>query len=576
MKKVSTLIAAMSFVALTASAQVNNPIKVNQVGFYPNQEKTASIEEAGWSKQYTLTNEKGKTVWKGKAVRTAEKEWSGKKRQIIDFSTVTTPGTYTLSNGKDKQKVVIAEDALKDLSVASIKAFYLQRTGEPILEKHAGEYAREAAHMDTNVMIHPSAASKGRPAGTIINSAGGWYDAGDFNKYIVNSAFTVALMLDAYEMNPDYYKALEVNIPESGDNIPDLLDEIMVNIRWMQTMQDPIDGGVYHKLTTPNFEGFIMPKECKQQRYVVQKTTAAALDFAATMAKASRIYGEFSEYKTWAELALAQAKAAYKWAQQHPSVPYRQGEMNKKFAPQVNTGAYDDEHLSDEFFWAAAELFISTKDQSYVNELRDNLPSKFEIPTWGNVYGLAIYSAVKPIMEGKLPMNSEIKGYLQNWITGYADNYMREVSNSCFNGPFGNDAKDFGWGCLAENCLGRGIAMMYAYKLTGYEKYRDTALKALNYVLGQNATGYCYVTGFGSTPSMHPHQRLSHADGIENPLPGFLVGGPNPGQQDKATCNSYTSNIPDESYTDDMNSYASNEIAINWNAALVALLGMIK
>jgi endoglucanase len=75
---------------------------------------------------------------------------------------------------------------------------------------------------------------------------------------------------------------------------------------------------------------------------------------------------------------------------------------------------------------------------------------------------------------------------------------------------------------------------------------------------------------------MNPHHRLSHSDGIEAPYPGLLVGGPNPGQQDKADVKDYPSNQPDESYTDVMQSYASNEIAINWNASLLALLGWLE
>jgi len=131
-------------------------------------------------------------------------------------------------------------------------------------------------------MVHPSAASTKRPAGTIISSPKGWYDAGDYNKYIVNSGFTLGLILQSYQLHQDRFNALNLQIPESDNKIPDILDEMMYNLEWMLTMQDPTDGGVYHKLTTPNFEGFVMPEDCKQQRYVVQKTTTAALDFAAT------------------------------------------------------------------------------------------------------------------------------------------------------------------------------------------------------------------------------------------------------------------------------------------------------
>ena len=587
MKKLITLSVAALFCVGAAIAEEHNPIKVNQVGYYPNQEKTASVEKDAIAKKYTLTNASGKKVWTGKAVRSAVSPWSKKVREIVDFSSVTAPGEYTLTAGKFSQKVIIKPNALNDVEVAAIKAFYLQRTGEPILEKYAGKYARPAAHFDTNVMIHPSAASEGRPAGTIISSPGGWYDAGDFNKYIVNSAYTIGIMLCSYEMNKEYFDKLDVNIPESGNGMADLLDEIMFNLKWMQTMQDPVDGGVYHKLTTPNFEAFIMPAECKQQRYVVEKTTAAALDFAATLAKAARIYGKMPQYREWAKGAIAQAEKAYAWARKNPDIFYRQNEMNKKFDPDVVTGAYDDNNLQDENIWATIELFLSTGDMSYLQGLQNvNIQDiEFSVPVWGNVLGLAAYSLIAAVDDGATIIGqyrneyqvSNIVDMIKQSVKTCVDKSLSTVSTSCYNTPFGNVERDFHWGCLAEGCAGRGVAMLYAYRATGDKKYLTGAIENMDYILGRNATGYCYVTGYGQTPTMHPHQRISAADGIEAPLPGFLAGGPNPGQQDKnPSLPAYPSDYPDESYLDHDGSYASNEIAINWNATLVALAGWIE
>ena len=137
----------------------------------------------------------------------------------------------------------------------------------------------------------------------------------------------------------------------------------------------------------------------------------------------------------------------------------------------------------------------------------------------------------------------------------------------------GYEASDFFWGCNSEGAAWRGTEMAYAAQLTGDKTYTTAAQECLNYLLGQNATGYCYVTGFGTHPAQHPHHRL--ATSPCGALPGFLVGGPNPGQQDKGDNLRYTSDFADESYMDDQNSYASNEIAINWNATLVTLTGML-
>ena len=91
--------------------------------------------------------------------------------------------------------------------------------------------------------------------------------------------------------------------------------------------------------------------------------------------------------------------------------------------------------------------------------------------------------------------------------------------------------------------------------------------------MGRNATGYSFLTGFGSQSTMHPHHRPSVADGITEPVPGLLAGGPNPGKQDNCT---YEFSEPETAYSDTDCSYASNEIAINWNAPFVYLLNAIE
>lgn len=568
MKKILTLLLSLSCVA----SYGQSALKVNQVGYHAEGQKVAVAEPEVKSKTFTLKDSKGRTVWKGKAVRTAVSPFSDKTRQVVDFSKVSKPGTYTLSAGKHKQQVIIAENPYGDIAVAAMKSYYLQRTGMPIEEKYAGKYARPAAHPDTNVQIHPSAASPQRPAGTVIESPYGWYDAGDYNKYIVNSGFTVGTMLMAYQINKENLDKMNLNIPESGNNIPDFLDEIMYNLKWMLTMQDPADGGVYHKLTTPNFEGFIMPKDCKQQRYVVQKSTQAALDFAATMALAARIYNAYSEYGEFCKEATAAAERAYAWAVKNPDVMYDQPGNNEKYDPDVATGMYDDKNAEDEFFWAATEIYLTTKQTAYLAQAKAFSPKKFMLPSWGNISGLGAMQWLNQLILGTEEAKDICTNCMKKSLKAQCDKWIEEMNGSSFHSVTGNHAEDFIWASNSEMGAGRGIMLMYQYALTKDSKYRDAAMSTLDYIFGRNATGYCFVTGFGTQRVMHPHQRLSSADGITDPLPGFLIGGPNRGQQDKEHVPPYPSSIPDESYMDHERSYASNEVAINWNAYLVNLL----
>ncbi|MFM8488030.1 MAG: glycoside hydrolase family 9 protein, partial [Bacteroidota bacterium] len=262
---------------------------------------------------------------------------------------------------------VIGDSIHSTVALAVLKGFYFQRMSVSLPERYAGPWHRSAGHPDHIVYVHPSAASAERPAGTVISSPGGWYDAGDYNKYMVNSGITTATLLSLFEDYPGQLTYCKTNIPESGNSLPDLLDEICWNLRWMLTMQDPYDGGVYHKCTTAEFEGFIRPELAADRRYVVQKSTAAALNFAAVTAQAARVFA--TSPGNWAGLADSCREAsarAWAWAVAHPDVIYDQTRLNVAFDPDINTGSYGDGELNDEWLWAGTELYITTSDESYL------------------------------------------------------------------------------------------------------------------------------------------------------------------------------------------------------------------
>ena len=550
----------------------NGPIRLNQVGFAPNQEKTATIvldDKSPYTNVF-ISNENGDTVWTGNPSPVTHNPVSGKPCQIVDFSELSEPGEYTLYAENEFSifnfHFSIRPRPYKELTRSALRAYYHQRASMATEEPYAEGYARPAGHPDDHVLVHASAATSERPEGTVISSPGGWYDAGDYNKYIVNSGFTMGVWLMAYEMNKEYFDTLNLNIPKEG--MPDMLSEALYNIRWMLTMQDT-DGGVYHKLTTPNFEKFIRPDQCRQPRYVVMKTTAATLDFAATMAMAARVYAEFDlDFSAQAKEA---AVRAYAWAFEHPAVYYDQPAMNEEFKPEITTGAYDDFDVNDEFYWAATELYLLTGDENYKSQIinhKSQIGSDYIPAVWGNVAELAYLDLL--MHQNTISSLSEASSLAS--LINHLSPFIDEVEISAFRSPYGNRESDFFWGCNSEGCCWRGIECLYAYRLTGDEQYRINAQRCLNYILGQNATGYCYVTGFGSHPTSHPHHRLSYSH-PKGTLPGFLAGGPNPARQDAQTDGvKYPKDVPaDESYLDYQPSYASNEVTINWNVTLFAL-----
>jgi endoglucanase len=563
--------------ALLISCQraVDPQIRLNQVGFAPNQEKTATIDVDSLNAvpcEVLIVNEAGDSVWSGVASETMVNPVSGKFRQIVDFSDLTEVGEYSLliPSLSEAAHFIIRNHPYRELTRKALRAFYYQRASMDIVEPYAEGFARPAGHPDDHVLVHASAATDERPEGTVISSPGGWYDAGDYNKYIVNSGYTMGVWLMAYELNKAYFDTLKLNIPESGSEMPDMLAEAMYNIRWMMTMQDT-DGGVYHKLTEPNFEGFIRPDQCKKPRYVVLKTTAAALDFAATMALAARVYAPYDP--DFCAQAKEAAEKAYAWALEHPEVYYDQPALNEEMKKcgnvEITTGAYDDFDVQDEFYWAATELYLLTKEEAYMEMAKEQCPEEYVPAVWGNVGELAhLEWMMHP--ESLNPLEQII---IAGAMAHHLKPYLEEAETvSVYRCPYGNTEDEFFWGCNSEGCCWRGIECLYAYHLSGDKQYLINAERCLNYILGQNSTGYCYVTGFGSKPTSHPHHRLSYSH-PKGTHPGFLAGGPNRMRQDAETDGvKYPKNVSaDESYLDYQPSYATNEVTINWNVTLFAL-----
>ncbi len=548
-------------------------IRLNQIGFYPDASKTGIVLNSKANIFYIQTIAK-KNVFTGKIKSSVKPGLNNQFTGTADFTTFNIPGKYRLyvPGSGYSYPFEIKQSVHRNVAAASIKAYYFMRASIPLKEKYAGKWSRAEGHPDTNVLIHPSAASEMRPAGTSISSPRGWYDAGDYNKYIVNSGISTSTLLSLYEDFPAYMKTVKLNIPESGNNIPDVLDEVLWNLRWMLTMQDPNDGGVYHKLTNAEFDKMEMPDKGTEPRYVVQKGTAATLDFAAVMAQASRIFSEFpTQLPGLADSCLNQATKAWGWAIKNPNVVYNQDVINQKFSPKIMTGGYGDRNFSDEFIWAACELFVTTQQPEYLNAVKlipdDNMP----VPTWSQVRLLGYYTLIKN--NGSFGDNAPKElPELKKKLIAFADDLINGADENAYQTVMTKSARHFGWGSNSE-AANEGVALIQAYKLSGDKKYMGYALANLDYILGRNASGYSYITGYGSKTPMHPHHRPSVADGVVDPIPGLMVGGANPGMQDKIKV---PSTVPDEAYIDDDRAYAVNEIAINWNAPFAYLANAME
>ncbi len=547
------------------------PIRINQLGYYTYAPKTAILvgpSQAGAF--FILSAGKKDTVYRGIPGRAMASHNSSLVTRALSFTGLRQPGYYIIDvPGVGRSYPFrIGAHAQLEAAKATLKGYYYIRASMPLEARYAGKWARAAGHPDTAVLIHPSAATAQRPAGSTISTPGGWYDAGDYNKYIVNSGISTGTLLSAYEDFPAYFDTLNTHIPESNDRIPDILNEALYNLRWMLTMQDPNDGGVYNKCTNAAFDGMVMPGVTQLPRYVVQKGTAATLDFAAVTAQAARILRRFErQLPGLSDSCLKAATLAWAWAHQNPALEYNQNEINRHFQPRISTGAYGDRRFTDEWNWAACERYATTKDTACYRIIAERMNDSLSLPSWSNVALLGYYTLLR--MEKQLPLNL---APLKKRVIAFADSYLPPVSENAFKTVMGGSRRDFNWGSNA-NAANQGVLLVNAWLLTNNKKYIDNALSNLDYLLGRNATGYCFITGVGTHSTRRPHHRPSVADGIDDPVPGLLAGGPNPGRQDGCP---YPYTEPETAYSDSSCAYASNEIAINWNAPLVYLANALE
>lgn len=544
-------------------------VRLNQIGFYPGAPKEAVVIEAPAGPFHVVQEATGDTVYSSGLGPARMWTFSGESVRRADFSTLREPGRYVLVvPGVGTSYPFSVDDAVhRPIAAAALKGYYFQRMSFALDPDYAGAWARPAGHRDDAVRVHSSAATAERPAGTLIAAPRGWYDAGDFNKYIVNSGISTYTLLALYEHYPAFAAELETDIPESGDAVPDVLDEALWNLRWMLAMQDPHDGGVYHKLTHANFQGIVMPHQATAPRYVVQKSTAAALNFAAVMAQAARIFdGYQASFPGLADTMRTAALDAWRWARRNPNVVYNQAALNQQHDPDIVTGEYGGSTFGDELAWAAAELFVTTSADSFLTAASP-LDVGPDIPWWGGVRTLGWYTLLHHRQQVAVVADTTT---MKRRYLSFADGVAN--ARAPYGTVMGSASWNFGWGSngVAGN---QAMALMQAFRLSADSTYLWAALSNLDYLLGRNATGYSFVTGHGARTPMHPHHRQSEADAVAEPVPGLLAGGPNPGQEDGCT---YASDLPARSYVDDWCSFASNEIAINWNAPLAYVAGALE
>ncbi len=541
-------------------------IIVNQLGYLPQWQKTAFFRQST-----AFNSEKIKVSDPIELIDSDTREtvdtFSLSQKKLdpvvrdkvypIDFSRVNKPGSYFLKLGNfESTPFSIGTDIYQQPLITLLRSYYLQRCGVALNDPITG-ISHAPCHVKDGLLAHQDQYHK---AGAYVSALGGWHDTGAYSKYVATTTVTIANLLNLYAQYPDLFPDSQLSIPESGNGVSDLLDEMAFGLDWLLKMQRE-DGAVYRKLSGKKWPMNLAPDEDKQPRYLYGISTPETAKFAAVMAIASRNYQSVNPELASKYLAAAELAWQYLQTQREMKVDLVKGDDSGS-DQYLFSDLNQEESLktdTDDRFWAAAELYITTGNQDFAEYFSTYLDRvDYTLFDWKNPAPLAL---VDYLRQQRQPTSDELIAKIKTKIQQRADLLLNQVNQSAYQ--IANDR--FIWGSnkmTAED----GVTLVYAYQLTKNQAYFDAAIAQLDYILGRNHFDQTFITGIGTNAVMHLSNLYTRAKSIS--IPGLVVGGPNAKAQDGTV---YI-NKGQLSYIDDEDSYTTNENAIDFNASVISLM----
>lgn len=560
----------------------NQILHYDHVGYGCHCKKEFYARERGTG-SFVIKNDSGETVFEGSLEHGLPCKYTGETLFRGNFSEVQVEGKYKIIL-MDKGGLVLAcseyfeiSDKLLERQLkANIKSFFYQRSGVDIPREYAGEWARKAAHVDSEICFHPSMNREG-----VWNAHGGWYDAGDYGKYVVNGGVSVATLLLACEMCKGELFVGNENFEPSFEQPFSMLEELRFELEFFLRMQDD-DGGVFFKVTPERWDGFVSPLEsdAMQKRMILGKSTSSTLNFAAVMAQAHRVYESFDA--EFSAKCLAASLRAYAWASRNPAVDWPHNTEG--------SGGYGDDCVDDEFFWARTMLFLSLREEQNKKnifdgnreqrDLFDSIRLKLPLDMEHNPPKLGLdWRDTQNMGWIALSLMEDCRDAYEVSLRRRARMSMETVADKIMSlqkaDAYSVSVPKFIWGSNGD-ISNHALTLLVVYTWQRKRELLDNAMEQVHFIYGRNPVNVCFVTGAAWSSPKHPHHRICGSDGVEKPIPGLLVGGINEDRQDLHRFAHYPSEFSGLSYTDEQCSFASNETAINWNAPLTAVLAYLR
>ncbi len=559
------------------------PIQVNQFGYAPGDAKWVAVPGAAATFQVRRLIDDQVVISGNLALRRSGDPASGDNVYSGTFSSLAAPGEYYVHvPGKgDSAPFHVHEAVYDDLFRRLLKGLYYQRCGTAITAGFGGAWTHGLCHTNGASAASYDWTTTGGTPGGFRNTGGGWHDAGDYGKYSTNNAVAVGTLLQAYEEYPARYAYDDCAIPESGNGIPDLLDEARWSLEWMLRMQ-LVNGSVLHRESVATYGGEFIPENDPQTRYHTSISSDATAVHAAAMALAARVYLPFDP--GFAAACSTSAVSAWNWLLANPNRVPAGGFANLH----GHSGAtYIAGSEVRRRMWAAAELFRlngNTAARNYFDaHWGDGLESNgvWYPDGWGDTANLAAFT----YRGAPGATASKISGSwwsIENSTLSSANTWNNRLNQDGYGcaAATGGASGDYYWGFTGV-ILRYAWTLLEAHRFGGSSTYIEGAREQLHYVLGRNPVGKVFITGIGENPVRHAHGGWNFAagythvdDALCRPVPYLLVGGTN--AADNGSISPYMGrcyeDIADPAYFNKGN-YTLNETAVNIQAALIVLAG---
>lgn len=525
-------------------------IKVNQVGFVQESDKYALV--SGFREELTadvgtafhvINSDTKKVAYSGKLTLVSEFDArdSGEKVLRADFTELETNGRYYIAVDaegiENSVNFTIGNNAYDDTVIDLLRFFYFQRQGDLDAE-YAGVFSRNDATPDDYEASFRTSPEK------VIDVSKGWYDAGDLGKYVNVGSIAVSDLLWTYERFPEQFYDGQSNIPESGNDIPDILDEARWEIEWILAMQDSKSGGFY-----PRVQGDDGVRIVHDNMGCTTDDTACA---AAALSEAYLTYKDFD--LEFANTCLNAAKKAWVFLENNPNNI-------------VATDVYEVSDDSMDRLWASAALFRATGVETYHNYFKKNyiyMTAYFESSyAYANIWGRMWFTAFLDYLKAD---NNDEK--IVEWIGVEYDKWLNIITNRWNNNAWGNTLHhgNYYWGVnnqIVSIPMGAILASELLNKPTDTVKTFSTS--SLSWVLGANPLSKSFVTGQGKNSISTIYSTIFSNDNISEVPAGYMPGGPN------ASNAKGISNFAAKCYNENDNDWVTNEHTVYMNSPLLFL-----